>query len=262
MKEAVHSESQAALVDQPCDVSASLALLQQAGAGKYDPIQLHYLQVLAKRTNVHQGRVKHILEAKLAQALATFKERFEQAKMHARNSIAQITPQHPKAAADLQTLLDAGDLKSVRQFITQLTSNEPHTSLGALTRLMTQHAPAHADAGFKSTCHGATGLRPELKNTQYFRNIWSKFNVEKRVFQALHQAPKNAGPINSHNLVLRSLALMRDISPDYLNQLTSYVDTLLCLDQCVQEKPGNIKKTAEADHSKKVKGRRTARKSG
>ena len=45
------------------------------------------------------------------------------------------------------------------------------------------------------------------------------------------QAPKNAGPINSHVVALRSLALMRDTSPDYLNRFMSYVDTLLCLDQ-------------------------------
>jgi len=55
------------------------------------------------------------------------------------------------------------------------------------------------------------------------------------VTQALGQAPKNAGPINSHMLVLRSLALMREISPDYLNQFTSYVDALLCLDQYDKE---------------------------
>jgi hypothetical protein len=32
-------------------------------------------------------------------------------------------------------------------------------------------------------------------------------------------------------VALRSLALMRDTSPDYLNRFMAYVDTLLCLDQ-------------------------------
>jgi hypothetical protein len=35
----------------------------------------------------------------------------------------------------------------------------------------------------------------------------------------------NAGPINSHMLVLRSLAMMQAISPDYLSRMISYVDT-------------------------------------
>jgi hypothetical protein len=52
------------------------------------------------------------------------------------------------------------------------------------------------------------------------------------------QAPQNAGPINSHMLVLRSLGLMRDISPDYLNRFMAHVDTLLCL-----EEAGKVKLT-------------------
>jgi hypothetical protein len=37
-------------------------------------------------------------------------------------------------------------------------------------------------------------------------------------------------------LVLRSLGIMRDVSPDYLNRFMNYVDTLLCLDQAGQAK--------------------------
>jgi hypothetical protein len=55
--------------------------------------------------------------------------------------------------------------------------------------------------------------------------------VQKQVSKAMAQAPQNAGPINSHMLVLRSLGLMRDASPDYLNRFMVYVDTLLCLDE-------------------------------
>lgn len=74
-------------------------------------------------------------------------------------------------------------------------------------------------------------LGQELKSVRNFRNTWSKLSAQKQVCQALGQAPKNAGPINSHMLVLRSLELMRDISPDYLSRFMSYADTLLCLDQ-------------------------------
>jgi hypothetical protein len=37
-------------------------------------------------------------------------------------------------------------------------------------------------------------------------------------------------------LVLRSLALMREAAPDYLNRFVSYADTLLCLEQAAQER--------------------------
>jgi hypothetical protein len=80
--------------------------------------------------------------------------------------------------------------------------------------------------------------------------------VGKRVAQELDQAPKNAGPINSHMLVLRSLEKMRDVSPDYLNRFTLYVDTLLLLDQGDKEKQALTKKTANSDSSQKTKSRR------
>ena len=260
MKAAVYSESQASLVAQPGDLSAALASLQRAGADKYDPVHMFYLQVLSKRANDHQGQVKSLLDGKLALALAAFKARFEQARTLARSSIAHIAPQHPKAAAELQPLLDAGDLNGVQHFIAKLNTNEPRASLGDLTRHMAQQAPEHVQVGFEGLFNGVAGLRPELKTTRYFRNTWARLSVEKRVTQALHQAPKNAGPINSHSLVLRSLALMRDISPDYLNQFASYVDTLIYLDHCDQEKSASAKKSTDGDQSKKVKGRRTARK--
>lgn len=260
MKDPGHSASQAAPVDQSGDVSAALAALQQSGADKFDPVHVHYLQVLAKRAATQQGRVKHLLDNKLALALATFKERLERARIDAKGCIAEIAPQHLNAAAELQPLLDAGDFKGVRHFIASLKTRVPRASLGDLARQMAQHAPEQTDAGFKGIVDGLAGLRPELKATRYFRNTWSRLSVEKRVVQALHQAPKNAGPINSHSLVLRSLALMRDISPDYLNQFASYVDTLISLDQGDQVKAVSSKKAADGNHSEKAKGRRTTRK--
>jgi hypothetical protein len=91
----------------------------------------------------------------------------------------------------------------------------------------------------------------ELKAIRQFRNTWSKLSVDKQVAQALDQAPKNAGPINSHMLVLRSLALMRDTSPDYLNRFMSYVDTLLCLDQGDAKSKPVPKKPATGKATKK-----------
>jgi hypothetical protein len=114
----------------------------------------------------------------------------------------------------------------------------PRESLADLARALTQQGGDPAQAGLP----GAAGAPPELKSIRQFRNTWSKLSADKQVNQALDQAPKNAGPINSHMLVLRSLALMRDIAPDYLNHFVSYVDTLLCLDQ-QQGKQAPVAKT-------------------
>jgi hypothetical protein len=49
--------------------------------------------------------------------------------------------------------------------------------------------------------------------------------------QSLARVPGNAGPLNSSSLVHRSLSLMRELSPGYLQQFLSYVDALSWMEQ-------------------------------
>jgi hypothetical protein len=231
--------------------------LRAMGADKFDPVRLHYLEVLAQRASAHEGAVKRILDATLAKALDAFKTRFELAQREARDAVEHIAPTCPQAVPELQRLLDAADFKAVAQRIATLKKTTPRASLGELARYMAQHTAQTAEGGFDGGA-GQAGLRLESTTTSYFRNTWSKLSVDKQVTQALVQAPKNAGPINSHNLLLRSLALMRDISPDYLNRFTSYADTLLCLDQGGKGKPAPAKKTADGEGAKKPKSRRVS----
>ncbi|HEY8905673.1 MAG TPA: DUF2894 domain-containing protein [Rhodoferax sp.] len=229
----------------------SLASLRQLGADRFDPVRFHHLEVLTQRASAHQGPVKHLLDGKLAQALGTLKERFEQAHTDIRHALEQMAPQHPQAVAELQGLLQRGDLAAVKQRLVKLSSGAHGTPLGELTQQLVQHRSPEADARLNRNA----GIRPALNNTQFFRNTWAKLSIDKRVTQALGQAPKNAGPINSHLLVLRSLALMRDISPDYLNRLTAYVDALLCLDELEQQKSTPPRKTTDVETAKKNKSR-------
>lgn len=203
------------------DLSAQLAGLRLAGADQYDPVTCHYLQVLLERAARHQGQIKRLLDARLAQALQTLQGRFEQAQRDAQQAIASQEKSAPRA------------------------------SLGELARYIAQHAPEQVDASLDGASRSAAGSRPELKSVRQFRNTWSKLSVDKQVAKALGQAPKNAGPINSHMLVLRSLALMREISPDYLNRFMSYADALLCLDQCDQARPNQAKKPLRVKAAKK-----------
>jgi hypothetical protein len=247
MNESDQREITDASLDTSPDFNALIASLRTAGADRFDPVRLHYIEMLARRAIAHQGSVKRMLDAKLAQAVTAFKERFEQAKRDAGETATRSAQRYPHAANDLQRLFAAGDFKGLRRLIATLQISEQSASLGALVRQLEQHSPEDADAHLE----GNAGSRSELKTIRNFRNTWSKLSVDKQVTQALEQAPKNAGPINSHMLVLRSLASMRDISPDYLNRFMSYADTLLCLDQCEKEKPGNPKKHQAARTTKK-----------
>ena len=75
----------------------------------------------------------------------------------------------------------------------------------------------------------------ELRSAQAFRDTWSRICAEDEVTQAVAQGPENAGPLNSHMLVLRTLGLMRDLSPDYLRRFLWHADTLLWLEQAQKQ---------------------------
>ena len=77
--------------------------------------------------------------------------------------------------------------------------------------------------------------RPEMKSVTRFREGWSRLRAETRVTEALGRKPENAGPLNSHALLLRSLDLMRGLSPDYLRRFVTHVDALLWLDAAGQK---------------------------
>lgn len=122
------------------------------------------------------------------------------------------------------------------------TACEPHAAPAAMpsplaTLLQDMRSKNAPQAGGKTP-----GWPSENPRIQQFRKQLSKISVQKQVSQAIAQAPQNAGPINSHMLVLRSLGLMRDLSPDYLNRFMAYVDTLLILDapQSVKAQPKKL----------------------
>lgn len=87
-----------------------------------------------------------------------------------------------------------------------------------------------AGASGGSSSNGV-GQWPELRSSQRFRETWERLGAEEAVVKATHRAPENAGPLNSHMLVLRTLSLMRELSPHYLRRFLSHTETLLWLEQ-------------------------------
>lgn len=83
--------------------------------------------------------------------------------------------------------------------------------------------------------------RPVLPALEDFRKTWSAVRSDSRLRQSLAFVPTNAGPLNSAALVHRSMALMRELSPEYLRHFLAYVDDLSWLEQLaasVGGKPG------------------------
>jgi Protein of unknown function (DUF2894) len=181
------------------DLNQLQAALQAAGAARLDAVGWHYIEVLSERARSQTGPAQALLNDKLKASLIQFKQRWDDA---------------PRAAAKASPPA-------------RVASPSP---LAALLSDMAQHAPA------PNTAPSALSVKPaawraESPRVQQFKKQLGKMSVQKQVKQAIALAPQNAGPINSHMLVLRSLGLMRDASPDYLNRFITYVDTLLCLEE-------------------------------
>lgn len=232
---------------------SSLDHLRSLGAQRFDPVRFRYLEVLAKRWQAATGEVQPLLAAKLTPALAAFQERFTQAQQAARDEMIRQSARHPEQSRELRRLWAAGDFRGLHKLGLQASADRPVPPLA----LLNQHIQRVTQDDMDLTGlgldlgHDDAGARADMKSVRRFREAWSMQAADDQVVEAVERGPENAGPLNSHMLVLRSLALMRDLSPAYLRRFLSQVDTLLWLDQ-VNEKHALVEaKPARRGRSKK-----------
>lgn len=76
----------------------------------------------------------------------------------------------------------------------------------------------------------ASPSQGELASVGRFRRAWSRTRAQDSVAQAAAQRPANAGPLNSHVLLLQSLDLMGTLSADYLRRFVAHAESLLWLE--------------------------------
>lgn len=184
-----------------------------------DPVRWHYLEVLAQRLSSAPAALQGRLAQGLQQALDTL-------NLQSTAPNAPFAPQsYPNAGLQALTQLN--------QHLHQLAGTTPpprRTSTGT---------PAPAST------------RPRMRSLQGFQATWARVHADQQLHQALDRAPDQAGPLNSHKLMLRSLALLRDLSPDYTRRLMAQWDDLLWLEQAHSALPGKSAKPPRRTGSKK-----------
>jgi hypothetical protein len=267
----------------PAAGDAALEDLRQRGAAGFDPVGLRYLEALARRSQTYRGAVAEGLVSRLQAAMDAYGRRLAAARQSAAEALARAAARHPMAADELQALFAAGDLAGLTRRIAALDACAGPGPLAGLMAYMAGQGDGAGQGGAEEPLPAApdgvpatpvvtpamatdTGEAPsgtvsparELKSLRYFRSTWSRLSAEQQLAQALAQAPENAGPLNSHLLVLRALQLMQDVSPDYLQRFMSYADTLLWLEQ-VDDLSGAVKRRNE---TAVPAGRRGARSGG
>lgn len=206
MSDPVNAEALAALLDQ-------VAALREQVSPPLDPVRLRYAEALASRLHNAPPAVQSVLQAKLQEALKPMGRSGEKTP-----DAAQEETHEPTALAPVLR-------KSKPKALPEQAA--PRSLLGQLN----QHIHIASQKAAAEMPQPAGSATPDLKSAIRFRETWARISAETEVDNAAHRAPENAGPLNAHSLVLRTLALMRELSPDYLRRFMGHTESLLWLDQ-------------------------------
>lgn len=269
------------------DPGLTLAAWRRAGLHRFDSVRFRFIEALARRAaerlasqpagqavdkraerTVDQTaeqtagarlaqQVQQVLQVKLATLMAAYGQAQAQAQVDAQERVEHALARFPAAADALRHSLAGGDFKAVHRLIAALEDPAP---VGLLADLV-----HHVDGQFSQPAAGrqvdpsrtpgvVTGGPPvDLKAVQAFRSTWARLSVDQQLTRSLARIPEQAGPLNSQRLVLRSLQLMRDVSPAYLGRFMSYVDALLWLDEAGAPAAPAPSATPRGDADKKRK---------
>ena len=213
--------------DGPQALQARMDSLRSRGAARFDPAHFHFLEALSNRLPGQPEPVRRLLQARLQTALADYAERFEAA-------------QQPAAEG-----------RAARPAAVRARTGKADAPLAQLNEYIRSAAAART----ASARPGETAQDNELVSVRRFRQAWERGRMVDRMAQAASRKPAKAGPLNSHALVLDSLALMQELSPDYLRRFLAQVESLQWLEQAAGEKPSRD----QAKKSKPVTPRGAAR---
>jgi hypothetical protein len=164
------------------------------------------------------------------EALRQTGERLDPVRLHYLKLLSQRITTAPDA---VQRVLEGKLDAALTELAQRLAKTQPASSDDETPRAATPlTALNHYLRGLKPP--GDSEARTDLASVRRFRETWQRITAEDQVAEAVERCPANAGPLNSHRLVLRTLALLRDLSPDYLRRFLSQVETLQWLEQASQ----------------------------
>lgn len=201
------------------DALATLAAWRARGADRVNPTRFRMIDALARRAADHEGGVRRVLDERLAVWIAAYADdvrRAEAADTANTANAATTAATNGAAAGCVQTASRRGALAELVELLASRVAAASESE-----------APMARDVLSSNRLERS----PDLPMLDYFRETWSKFSAEKQLRHSREHVPDNAGPLNSNSLVHRSLSLMRELSPGYLQQFLSYVEALSWMEQ-------------------------------
>jgi Protein of unknown function (DUF2894) len=181
-------------VSLPSNWGMALQALRERGLQQRDPLGLHHLETLAGRLGPLQGEARRCLEERMARKLAALQ------------ALAPVASDDALAVAPAPAPAPAPPSAPSRRPLAEL-----------LAYLQSRDGPGEPQR--------------ELRTLRAHRDTWARLRDEQRLAQALSSLPPNAGPLNSHRLVLRALQRMRELSPGYFHHFLAHLETLQGLEQ-------------------------------
>ncbi|MGE8232386.1 MAG: DUF2894 domain-containing protein [Stenotrophomonas sp.] len=179
--------------------SAALTQLQawrESGADRCDPTRFELIAALAQRAQRYAGSARAQLDARLSQLTDAY--------------ALLVAAEVAKPAAK------SGTESPLQSLLQQLEADPLQYQLP----LSTSDAPAGENDSGEGT---EAVLMPALDE---FQQLWSRIRIDSLLRQCLDSLPEDAGPLNSSVLTYRAMALMQELSPEYLQHFIAYVDVL------------------------------------
>jgi len=225
--------------DNATSASELLGAWRQRHAERMDPLRFRFIEALARRVDGHHGQAQRLLEQKLSVLLDAYAA--DLAKMSAATTAG--------TDADIDT--DSEAVAVADADTAPATSATARSPLGELLQRFAGGTANDANDAHNANDanDAANAISPQsaqqLPALDDARRLWTELRSRSQLRQSLQQAPSDAGPLNSGVLVHRALALMRTLSPGYLQHFLAYVDALSWLQQmqdhdvlATQQKPG------------------------
>ncbi len=175
---------------------------RQQNADRLSPWRFHFIEALERRAAGYDGATRQLLDKRLTKLVEAYTADLDNASSRAGDADGVPAPSAPARGA-----------------------------LGKLLDDIANRAATRVDDLATTNAAPGTAALPTLEALDEFRNIWSEVRIERQIRQSLEQVPADAGPLNSGSLVHRSLTLMHELSPGYLQHFLSYIDTLSWMEQ-------------------------------
>jgi len=191
---------------------------------KHNPVQFRFIESMAGKALQYNSPVAEVITKKAIQALSNYLNNSPSQKKIT-ESISHSHIIKSELAKLTEAMLQSDNSEIV---VSQLTFEDELKQ----QEKEIMHSMGEASSSTETQNQGSHN---DLSIMRQFRQSQVKHLSERQLTRTIEEGPEDAGPLNSQALIIRSLTIMQELSPSYINRFVSYIDTLLWLEQAGKE---------------------------